>query len=167
MEGSLEPEWMCKLTTKTTVINPQMAKAMLANNQGNRAVMKRVVSKYAADMTDGRWALNGATIVVSPSGRILDGQHRLMACVEANVPFQAMIVEGVEEDAFKTIDGGTPRTAAVIASMHGITSGVASAAGATSVLILQHYDSDTAASYIRSNKHLMTHAQVVDWFSPS
>jgi hypothetical protein len=55
-------------------------------------------------MRRGEWDFNGTTIKVASSGRLLDGQHRLTACVEAEAPFDTLVVYGLEDESFASID---------------------------------------------------------------
>jgi hypothetical protein len=52
----------------------------------------------------------GDTIRFTKSGRMIDGQHRLIACVMTQRPFWAIIVTGLDEDVSRTIDTGKIRT---------------------------------------------------------
>src|SRR5262245_40256746 len=55
-------------------------------------------------MKNGRWNLNGDTIKFSADDKLIDGQHRLQACVECGVGFPTLVARGIHEDAFLTID---------------------------------------------------------------
>jgi hypothetical protein len=66
-------------------ISPSYAKSLLENNKNNRAIRKKVVKKYAKDMTDGNWQLTPQGIILNKQGNLLDGQHRLSAVIEAGV----------------------------------------------------------------------------------
>lgn len=93
-------------------ITPEKAQELLALNTNNRNLSKALAKKYASDMVDGLWKYNGDPIRVSESGILLDGQHRLQACVSAQVPFEAELIEGLPEDVRPTIDTGRKRSAA-------------------------------------------------------
>jgi hypothetical protein len=67
------------------------------------------VDKYARDMKAGRWHRNGETVKIARNETIVDGQHRLHACVRAGVPFWSVVVTGVEPEAQDTVDAGLPR----------------------------------------------------------
>lgn len=76
----------------------------------NRNVKEDKVKLYARDMAAGDWQPNGEPLIFAANGRILDGQHRLLACVEAEKPFRTLVVEGIAHEAMKTIDTGVVRT---------------------------------------------------------
>lgn len=98
-------------------VTPEMAGTWLANNPGNRAIIRARVDHYAALMKAGAWALNGETIVLGPGGELLDGQHRLSAVVAAGVPVPMLVASGVALAARPTIDIGKSRSLPHIVSM--------------------------------------------------
>lgn len=75
----------------------------------NRPVRWGDVAKYARDMTAGNWRRNGETVKRATDGTVPDGQHRLYACMQAEVPFWSLVVTGVAPDAQDTIDTGIRR----------------------------------------------------------
>lgn len=97
---------------KLVTITPEMAEIMLEKNIANRKVNQANVNRIAADMATGNYKLNGETIKISPNHEILDGQHRLLACVKSNMPFTTYIVYNVEREAIGTIDMGKGRSVA-------------------------------------------------------
>lgn len=107
----------------TTLVTPTMAAALLARNTGNRTVVlkgaTRSVQAYAAAMKRGEWALNGEPIILSATGELNDGQHRLNAVVESGVSVQMLLTFGVERDTRHTVDQGVARTPGHILSMFG------------------------------------------------
>lgn len=93
-------------------MTPEKAKALLGKNTHNRPANRKHVEMLAADMKAGRWKLNGDAIRVASNGRVIDGQHRLMACVKSGLPFKTLLVTGLSADVFDTIDTGKRRGAA-------------------------------------------------------
>jgi hypothetical protein len=93
-------------------ITPERAKELLftKSNRHNRRLKRRHVKKLAAMMVAGRWCLNGEPIIIASDGTLLDGQHRLTACVEAGVPFQTYVVYGVDLGVFPTMGRHAGRT---------------------------------------------------------
>ena len=78
-------------------ITPQQAKDYLESNVVNRNISSKTVDKYANDMKNGAWQLNGQPIVFSKSGELRDGQHRLAAIVKSGTIVPMAVVRGVEE----------------------------------------------------------------------
>jgi hypothetical protein len=101
-------------------ITPAIAKSYLDLMGKNRAPSKALVSLLAAAMSEHRFALNGQTIKFGRSGHLIDGQHRLLACIKANVPFKTWVVRGIPDDHFDTIDTGKKRTGGDILSIDGV-----------------------------------------------
>ncbi len=90
-------------------ITPELAREWLGRNTGNRNMRPSVVERYARDMEADAWTLNGESIVMNGE-RLLDGQHRLQACVNAGVAFRSIIVFDAPDEAMRTIDQGVSRT---------------------------------------------------------
>ena len=93
-----------------TLITPELATDLLKLNTKNRKISKASVYQYRRDMENGHFRYNGDTICVSDTNVLLDGQHRLMACIEADKPFWTMLVSGLDESAMITINTGRKRT---------------------------------------------------------
>ncbi|MBQ1500393.1 MAG: hypothetical protein IIZ38_18970 [Sphingomonas sp.] len=98
------------LRVRVVMVTPEMAEAMLADRGPNRHVSAPVINKYARDMLAGRWQLNGQTIKIARDGRLLDGQHRLEAAKKAKCAFPAIIVEGLAQETFASLDIGRRRS---------------------------------------------------------
>lgn len=90
-------------------VTPSQAKAFLARNKSNRPVKQGRVDVWAKEMAAGFWRVTGAPIVFDIEGNVLDGQHRLLACCQANVPFVTAVARGVDSDARLVMDIGASR----------------------------------------------------------
>ncbi len=77
------------------------------------------MSNLAAAITRGEWQLNGDAIRVSVSGRLLDGQHRCAAVVQSGQSIPAILVTGLSDDVFATIDRGVGRSTGDVLSIRG------------------------------------------------
>jgi len=89
-------------------ITPERAEVYLGKNTENRSIRKKTVDFYAQQMRDGEWEENAETIKFRSNGVMLDGQHRLLACIEAGVPFRTLVARNLG-DVFDSIDALTPR----------------------------------------------------------
>jgi hypothetical protein len=118
------------------VVTPELAKQWLEANTHNRPLSETLVITYMIDMLEGRWQYNGDAIRFDHMGRLIDGQHRLRACVEAGVPFETDVVTGLDPDAIRTIDIGRVRTAGHIAHIEGVEN--ADLACAIAAMVLLH-----------------------------
>lgn len=108
------------ITCKIVNVTPELASRWLALNTGNRVIKERVVSIYANTMAEGRWKLNGEAIKINCS-RLLDGQHRLLAVIKANVAVSMMVIEGLPDTVFDTLDTGSGRSGADVLHIEGVT----------------------------------------------
>lgn len=106
----------------------------------NRPISQKRVNDYALEMLAGRWRLTHQGIAFNVKGNLVDGQHRLMALVQAaregamdgdtlvsanlklKVKFQ--VTWGLEEDIFPYLDNGLPRSAAHILAIAGYSNQV-------------------------------------------
>lgn len=99
------------IKTETVRVTPKMAEDWLnKHNSENRPVSDAVVKKYSEDMKAHRWQLNGEPIIFGTDGRLLNGQHRLFACMEADCAFDTIVIRGITNDAFRTLDSGKNRS---------------------------------------------------------
>lgn len=100
-------------------INPAYAKQLLEQNCKNRKLSQKTVDRYASDMKEGRWESNGQGIILTAEGKLLDGQHRMAAVVQAQCNVGMLVVRGVPEAAFHTMDSGRARTLSDVLSVRG------------------------------------------------
>lgn len=155
-------------TANFTLISPKMASKFLEAHQDvveksglaalNRIINDNTVTQYATDMKNGAWVLNGETIKIAKSGRILDGQHRLWACVNAETAFRTLLVEGFEEgevqNAFVTTDIGRVKIPSAFLTAAGVQYGGFVAPAARYILSYTVHKSLT-------KKHMVTTPDVV------
>jgi hypothetical protein len=70
-------------------------------------------------MKEGRWKMNGEAVSFDQTGTLVQGQHRLHACIASGVPFETLVIFGLAEDVFPTFDQHSKRTLADILAMEG------------------------------------------------
>lgn len=80
------------------------AKWLETNSEYQRDVKPHGLNSLVTTMREGRYMVNGESIIFDWNGRLIDGQHRLMAIIEAGICTEAVVVRGVNPDAYKTID---------------------------------------------------------------
>lgn len=96
-------------------ISPELAMRWLEGevNHNNRTIRDAHVRRLSEDMKQGRWrGMNGEAIRFDGKGRLVDGQHRLWACVVANVSFDSLVIDDVDEDDYSTIGIGAKKSLA-------------------------------------------------------
>lgn len=116
------------MEVKLQSVTPDMAATLLANNGHNRKLNSNRVNGLVAAMRSGEWQLNGETIIVSDTGKLMDGQHRLKAVIAFGRPVDLLVAYGANEDAFHTIDTGKGRSPGDILSMSEVRNPTACAA---------------------------------------
>lgn len=111
-------------TTRMIRITPEMADQILRRfNTKNRNIQPGHVDMMARDIRNGRWMVNVQPICftgdplaydysdepVRKEGdmRLLNGQHRLEACLKSGIPIEVPISTHVAEEAFATYDQQT------------------------------------------------------------
>lgn len=106
------------VTVSIETITPQVAIAMLENNINNRKAKR--YNHVQRAIKNGEFVLNGATIVFSKEGKLLDGQHRLIACVTEQTPITTLVVRGIDDNAQTSMDQGIKRTVGDFLKMRGV-----------------------------------------------
>ena len=78
---------------------PKEAEQILAtrNNVNVKKKRKNTVQNYARQMLDGKWHNSWDCLAFDKNGDLLNGQHRLAACVLAQVPFTAYVILDAED----------------------------------------------------------------------
>lgn len=98
------------VVTQLVTITPEKAAELLGANTGNRPLRPSAINRYANDMRNGHWVVNGEAIKVAEGGLLLDGQNRLSAIVLSGVPIDTLLVTGLNGGAMDTVDIGVPRS---------------------------------------------------------
>lgn len=92
-------------------VDPETACAYLATrpqgydpDEERSPAQKRAIATYSEAMRAGGWIKNGMPIIFDQNGRLVDGEHRLLACIEADTPFETLVARNVQGDTLHTID---------------------------------------------------------------
>jgi hypothetical protein len=131
-----------KRSTVRMFVKPKRAQEWLDSNTRNRPLMESLVDVYARDMRDGRWQENGDAIRFDREGVLLDGQHRLQACVKSGAGFWTDVAYGLDPECFQTIDGGSKRKVSQVAAMMGITNATIVSAAASYLWTHENYSAE-------------------------
>lgn len=107
--SSLKQEQHKRQRTEIVKVTPEMATKWLEANTGNRTVREGHVKKLAGLMKAGDWVLNGKAIIFNKSGVLIDGQHRLWACLESGTPFETLVVWDADDNSAITFNNETAR----------------------------------------------------------
>lgn len=118
----------------TYEITPETAQQLLEHEGAkNRPASAHKVRLYAVQIKRDQWKVNGEPILLSKTGALLDGQHRCLACIQAEKPFRSVILYG--DFPFKTLGVGKPRSGADVLGIAGVPNVVAMAAIARACII--------------------------------
>ena len=130
-EGSLR-------NVSVETITPEAAEAYLGvNATPNRKLSIAVVQRYKRDIKAGHWRLSGDPIRFDVQGRLIDGQHRLRACVDAKTPFQSFVIRDLPDEVINVLDSGRNRRAGDMLAFRGYSNGPQLAASAKWMLIFK------------------------------
>lgn len=101
------------------IIDSTMAAAMLVYNRSNNRKPKPAsILRFKNDMISERWRLTHEGIAFNSIGELIDGQHRLKACVETECSFPSLVFFGFDE--MGVVNTGTVRDAAAAAKIVGM-----------------------------------------------
>jgi len=109
-------------------ITPADAVTLLASAAPNRKYIRRRVAALADEMRNGVWREDGAPLKIDWHGRLLDGQHRLLAVVEADMPIDFVVISGLDPAAQLVMDTGKPRSLVDHLHIHEVPNARAAAA---------------------------------------
>lgn len=119
---------------ETVEIGPERALELLKHNDRNRPMDFSLVATYERQMSAGKWTFVGDPIRVSTTGRLLDGQNRLMAIVQSGTEQEFVLITGLPDDTQPFMDIGKKRSYADVFAMYEIP-GAHRAAAITQLLI--------------------------------
>jgi hypothetical protein len=79
-----KPAKSLAIETKMMWVTPEIAKKYLERNTENRTLRPHWVNTLALAIKNNEFITTHQSIAFSKSGRLLDGQHRLHAIIQAN-----------------------------------------------------------------------------------
>ncbi|PZS36874.1 MAG: hypothetical protein DLM58_00695 [Pseudonocardiales bacterium] len=107
------------MRSRVQTITPAKATEMLEANRANRPLSRTVVRGFAEAMQRGDWMVTHQGIAFDDTGVLVDGQHRLAAVIEADIPVEMTVFTAVDEGTFDVLDTGKRRNAADVLAMEG------------------------------------------------
>lgn len=107
------------VTVRVVLLTPDLAGELMARNEKNRPINPKHLAKLKEALLG--FKFNGDTVRVTRSGRLCDGQKRCQAVVETGISIWTILVEGLDDDVFDTIDIGQRRSAADVLAVLGET----------------------------------------------
>lgn len=103
------------------LVTPDLARSWLDHNKENRPIRQAFVERWARTMRAGKWRLTHEGIAFDTEGRLIDGQHRLLALVLAGVSVQFTVFRNVDPEARIVIGTGATRSAFDVSVITGLT----------------------------------------------
>ena len=95
----------------TVYVSPEMAKQWLNDvNTFNRPINQAVVDMYVRQIKSGLWRRTHQGVAFDTRGILIDGQHRLMAIVNANETVSVLIFINEPTENYEFIDCGCNRS---------------------------------------------------------
>ena len=94
--------------TLIETITPEYAKHLLASSAGNRNISQAHVNWLKNLMLSGQFKLTHQGIAIDKNNALVDGHHRLTACIQSGVPIQLSVTYGVD-DIYHYLDQGKNR----------------------------------------------------------
>lgn len=142
-------------------ITPDRANELLATNTANRSLRLDAVRSYSRDITEGRWMLTGEAIKIDWTGRLIDGQHRLAAVVDANRAIEMLMVTGLDPVVQRVIDVNIRRTAGDALRMLGVERNIYEVASAARLALI--FDRGAVRRYGTGGRAPVSHAEIFEW----
>jgi hypothetical protein len=103
-------------------ITPGVAALLMRYNTHNRKLSNVAVDTIMGILVRGEWRKTHQGLAFYDDGSIMDGQHRLLACVLSGIDLDPIMVSGgYSKDDNDAIDSGSKRTAADAAKLAGVT----------------------------------------------
>lgn len=137
---------------KLETITPSMAKRWLAVPLPPGINQRTVSQPSVNSLVETGILCTGDTIKIGIGGYVLDGQHRLLACIQIGKPFESAVAYDVPDDVFDVLDDVRPRSAGDKAKMAGVinANGVVAVASILAALREAADGIDTSVSSARS-----------------
>lgn len=142
-------------TMSLELITPQTAVQYLEKNRVNRKLKDAKVMRFARDISRDNWHISTDAIGFNGNGDLVNGQHRLTACIRAGKPFYCWVERGVPSEAIVSMDTGTSRSIADLLTYQGKHYATALASSARLDLLLERGMLRQARSVSLSNYEII------------
>lgn len=112
-------EAAAKVTVELRLVTPAWAAEVLRTKNTKNRPMHSGWKRVKDSVLDGRWEVNGETVVFDEDGVLADGQGRLRGIAEGGEAVPTLVVYGVTRRAFETIDQSKRRSASDVLAVSG------------------------------------------------
>lgn len=133
------------------LIDRERAETYLGFNEGNRKARKDAVDTYVRDLRSGQWEITGDAIRFDTSGRLIDGQHRLMAIAKSGIPAWQLVIRDLDAKVQRVLDTQVRRSAADALRFVGIerNASLIAAIARQALTYTQFMDNELSPVYVR------------------
>lgn len=115
------PKQSNKVEVSLVTITPTLAENLLNNhNDYVRDFKSPSIKTLTASMSSNKWQFNGKPIRFDNNGMLVDGIHRLKSIVNSGIVTNFIVVTGLNENTFNTIDVGKSRCNSDILKVSGV-----------------------------------------------
>lgn len=149
-------------TAELVLITPELAEEWLGKNHRNRNLRPTKVRTLAQAIAAGDWMVTGEGVKFDVTGRLIDGQHRLSAIVEADAPAAMFVFRNLNPDVQMVIDTGAKRSAADALKFAG-ASGEPNVVAAMARIAIVWDEGGYKRSGASSFRREVTNTEVVEW----
>lgn len=104
------PRRSAQVHAEVMSVTPKLAEKWLGKNHKNRVIRRNKVESFARDMAAGAWNLTGQGVQFDTAGRLIDGQHRMLAVIKSQATVPMLVVYGLDPEVMAVIDTGSART---------------------------------------------------------
>lgn len=105
----LKKEARKTITPTHEVVTPELAAEWLSTNLNNRDLRKERVTRLAGILVRGEWECSQDGIGFDTNGKLLNGQHRLVAILISGVSAEFIVVRGMRAESMEIMDTGLSR----------------------------------------------------------
>lgn len=146
------------MRAKVESVSPTLARKWLDMSMGyqQRGVRKRRVEKLAHAILSGQWQVTHQGIALSSEGVVLDGQHRLLAIIQAGETVDVMVMRDVPSEVFHSIDTGASRTPSDSLKIAGFSDTNVLAAMVRTILVYRQVVGTTAGEWSTLDRQVTT-----------
>jgi len=107
------------IKTSIVTISAERANELYGKNTNNRNISPANLAQIENSLRRGEWKLNGEAIKIAEDGTVLDGQHRLAACIKTGIPFETLLITGLPLETQVTMDSGKARSPGDVLKLEG------------------------------------------------
>lgn len=104
MREGKAPECDEFMVERATITPDEARHALQFNAENNRRLSQEHLSKIIKDLQTGHWDFRADVIRFSKKGKLIDGQHRMMAIAKSGTPAESLIAYGLDEHLIRKID---------------------------------------------------------------